>query len=113
LARAWNWIRERVARHLGAPIRVLYDSDSAQATAHANFLRAIDVFRRVTLAELPALDTSITREIDKARLAVETPSGMRQGFDALKELAAAIPLLWPLAILRPFGRARSLGVGRA
>jgi len=113
LSRAWSWIRERVARHLGAPIRVLYDSDSAPATAHANFLRAIDVFRRVTLAELPVLDTSITREIDKTRLAVETPSGMRQGFDALKELAGAIPLLWPLAILRPFGRTRTLGVGRA
>ncbi|HXW18016.1 MAG TPA: HTTM domain-containing protein [Candidatus Acidoferrales bacterium] len=112
LTRAWNWLRERVTKRLGTPITVYYDGGSERLRARANFLRAIDIFRRLALTDLRTVREakSLDAEIDQGRLAVDTPAGLRQGSDAMRALTSAVPLLWPLAVLWPLRRLRTLGI---
>jgi len=106
LDRAWNWIRSRIAPHLGEPVTVICDANSERARRIANVLRALDIFRRLSLTDLRAAQSEyeIPLALNRDRLLVVTPSGPRQGRDALQSLARVIPLLWPLALfsfLRP------------
>ncbi len=101
-SRVWIWIHERVAPNRGEPITVIYDGGSERLQARANLLRAIDVFRRLSLTDLRAGNSpnDIPPQIDRTRLAVATPTGLRQGMDGMRVLAGAVPLLWPLAVSR-------------
>jgi hypothetical protein len=100
MERAWNWIRGRIALHLGEPVTVIYDGTSERLRRIAEVLRAIDIFRRLSLIDLRGSRTQydIPLERDRKRLLVGTPSGFRQGPDGLQGLARVVPLLWPLAL---------------
>ena len=101
MERAWNWIRSRVAPHLGEPVTIIYDANSGHLRRITNLLRALDIFHRLSLTDLRAARTQydISPKTNRERLLVVTPSGPRQGRDAIQALAQVIPLLWPLALL--------------
>jgi hypothetical protein len=100
MARAWNWIRGRLAVFLGEPVTVIYDGRSERLRRIANVLLAIDIFRRLSLTDLRDSRTQydIPPEADRKRLLVATHSGFRQGLDGVQSLAGSVPLLWPLAL---------------
>ena len=115
MTRVWNWIRDRIAVHLGGPVTVIYDSASERLRRLANLLRAIDVFRRLSLVDLRDSQThyNLPPETGRERLLIGTPSGFRQGPDGLQTLAAVVPLLWPLALPAALQRLWSLTFRRA
>jgi hypothetical protein len=115
MARVWNWIRSRIASHLGGPVTVIYDSASEYLRRLANLLRALDVFHRLSLIDLRASQTqyNLPPDDDRKQLLVETPSGFRQGPDGLKTLAAVLPLLWPLSFPAALQRLWTLKFRRA
>ena len=113
LARVWTWIRGRAASHFGGPITVIYDGSSERLRAVANLLRAIDIFHRLSLTDLRASQSpiEIPPQLDRRRLLIATPSGLRNGFDGVRVLARAIPLLWPLAVPLALRRLSASGTG--
>jgi hypothetical protein len=110
LARAWAWIRERVAPHLGEPVTVVYDGGSLRTTRAANVLRAIDIFDRLNVVDLRAgvEKHGIGTKEGRNHLLVLSPSGALEGLDGLRFLASRIPLLWLLAPGAVFNQPRQL-----
>jgi hypothetical protein len=113
IERAWNWIRVRVVRHVGAPMEVIYDARSERGRRMVELLTALDIFRRLTFTDLRSASVrfSISPEGSRIPLLVATPSGLRHGMEALRALSGVVPLLWPLAIPAKFRKlwAPSLG----
>jgi len=109
LSRVWRWISARAASHLGEPVTVIYDGGAEHLRAQANLLRALDVFRRVTFADLRSASIPISSNVDRKRLIIATPSGARQGFEGLRAAARVLPLLWPLAIPAALRKVRPPG----
>jgi hypothetical protein len=99
LTRFWNWIRDRVNAHRDEALTVLYDGASERPRRIAELLRAIDVFHRLAITDLRSRQEAfdVPEGFDPTRLIVQTPSGLRQGATALRSIASAVPLLWPLA----------------
>jgi hypothetical protein len=79
LARAWNWLRARMARRFGAPVTVVYDGASERALRTVNVLRGIDFLGRLRFVELAA-ETPERGRTPKDRLVVSSPA---QGVEAL------------------------------
>jgi len=79
LARAWNWVRTRIARRFGSPVTVGYDANSERALRTVNVLRAIDVFNRLRFVELGSEAPDRGRK-PKEPLIVSTPA---DGLEAL------------------------------
>jgi hypothetical protein len=109
IERAWNWLRDRAAAHAGQPLEVIYDGGSERSRRIVELLTALDIFHRLSFTELKAARTryDIPREEGRERLLVATSSGLLQGMEGVRALAAVVPLLWPLAILRILRRLRA------
>jgi len=114
LERVWNRIRERVGRYFGERITVIYDGGSERLRRFANFLGAIDIFGRLSFVDSRDSASQGAARVKGARneLVAETSLGARHGSDALRTVAAAVPLLWPvyvgLGIQKLFKRAASV-----
>jgi hypothetical protein len=115
MARVWDWIRGRIAVHLGGPVTVIYNGASERLRRIAEVLRAIDVFHRLSLVDLRGSQTqyNLPPEGDRKRLLIGTASGFKQGSDGLQTLAAVVPLLWPLALPAALQRLWTLTFRRA
>jgi predicted DCC family thiol-disulfide oxidoreductase YuxK len=86
-------------------IRTMVVLDYLDAGDH---LRPLDLERQ--WPEVVAVTPSLTREQARHAMHVVTPAGdVHQGFDAFRELARAIPLVWPLALIAHAPFARTIG----
>jgi hypothetical protein len=103
LARAWEWVRARVAPRFGKPVVVVYDGESDKGRRTANLLRAIDILGLLRLVDGQSQVARPEAGGSRGLLLVATPWGMRAGFDGLRFAARATPLLWPLALTSVFG----------
>lgn len=97
----WNWIRTRADRYFGRQMNVIYDGASERRLRTANMLRVIDIFGRLSFADLrdPHTQFDAPRQEARNQLLVATSSGLRRGRDALRAISGVVPVLWPLAIL--------------
>jgi hypothetical protein len=97
----WNWIRTRADRYFGKQMNVIYDGASERRLRTANMLRAIDIFGRLSFADLrdPHAQFDAPRQEAQNQLLVATSSGLCRGRDALRAISGVVPVLWPLAIL--------------
>ncbi|HJT87818.1 MAG TPA: HTTM domain-containing protein [Bryobacteraceae bacterium] len=86
LARVGSRIRVRAAER----ITVVYDGASEASVRLARVLQAVDVLGRLELVS--------ENQPRRARLSVRTASGTLDGFQAMRFLGRAVPVLWPLAI---------------
>ena len=103
LERVWNRIRARVGGYFGERVTVIYDGSSERPRRLANLLGAIDIFGRLSLADLKDSGVQVGVRATEARdkTVVGTNFGPRQGLDAVRTVASAVPLLWPVyAVLR-------------
>lgn len=57
LARAWDWIRARIAPRVGSPVTVVCDGASDRVVRAVNVLRAIDILGRLQFVELQPGDS--------------------------------------------------------
>ncbi len=101
LERYWNWMSARVGTHLGERVTVIYDGSSERFRRVANWLGTADIFGRLSLIDLRDSKTQHEVHLKKARnpLVVVTSSGTLQGTEAVRRVAAVVPLLWPVAVL--------------
>ena len=100
MERVWNRIRERVGGYFGERVTVIYDGGSERLRRVANLLGAIDIFGRLSFVDSRDAGAQGGARVKAARneLVAETSSGARQGLDALRTVAAVVPLLWPVYV---------------
>ena len=101
LKRFWNGICTRADRYFSEQINVVYDGASERRRRIANVLRAIDIFGRLSFADLRNSHTQFdaTCQDVQNKFLVATSSGLLRGRDGLRAIAGVVPLLWPLALL--------------
>jgi hypothetical protein len=101
LERFWNRIRAGVGGFLGERVTVIYNGGSERLRRITNLLGAIDIFGRLSFADLRDSQTQYKLPSKKARneFVVVTRSGPLQGLEAVRTVAAAVPFLWPVAVL--------------
>ncbi|MFZ0738054.1 MAG: HTTM domain-containing protein [Candidatus Acidiferrales bacterium] len=112
LERVWNWIRSRAGKYLGEQVTVIYDGSSERLLRIANVLGAMDIFGRLSLADLRDTQTrhGITPEKARSELLVATGSAVRHGIDGQRAVAAVVPLLWPIWVLLVIRRFWASGI---
>jgi Vitamin K-dependent gamma-carboxylase len=85
----WSRISRVTAGWIGRPLTVFYDGQSARSRRLSNLLRALDVFRCLRFIDVRA---------SKRKFEIHAGAHVLEGMEALRALAVAIPLLWPLAV---------------
>lgn len=106
LRRAAAWVRARIARRLGAPVRIVFDAGSPRRRRIAFALQSLDLLGRFQFSAKQASGSDSGS--GSGILSICLPSGaVLTGIPALRRIAGDIPLLWPLACaLRIPGSAR-------
>lgn len=101
LERVWNRIRDRTGAHFGERVTVIYDRSSERLRRIANLLGAIDIFSRLSFADIRDSGGrgGFHAKAVRNELVAETSSGARQGLDALRTVASVVPLLWPVYVV--------------
>ena len=94
LARAWRWIRTRLAGRFGSPVTVVYDGESERVLRTVEVLRAVDVPGRLRFVDRRS-DTSERGRTPQPRLVVSTPADAFEAIACLfrpsKRLLRAAP----------------------
>jgi len=101
LARVWSWMSVAFGKHLGERMTLLYDGKSERLLRIANVLGAIDIFGRLSFADIreSRAQSGISEQETRNQMLVSTSSGLRRGRDGLRAVAAAVPLMWPLSLI--------------
>jgi Vitamin K-dependent gamma-carboxylase len=101
LARVWSWMSLAFGKHLGERMTLLYDGKSERLLRIANVLGAIDIFGRLSFADIreSRAQSGISEQETRNQMLVSTSSGLRRGRDGLRAVAAAVPLMWPLSLI--------------
>ncbi|MBA3857105.1 MAG: hypothetical protein C0507_09390 [Cyanobacteria bacterium PR.3.49] len=129
--RIFSWLKMKIAERFG-PARILtFDGHCRLCRKGTALLHNLDIFDRIELVDFTD-EKNIPRlkNFDIARaqteMLLETESGWKGGFNAFKEMALSLPLLWLLvpflylpgitpigeAIYRQFAKNRYLLLGR-
>ena len=101
LERVWKRVRERVGGYFGERVTVIYDGGSERMRRVANLLGAIDIFGRLSFVDSrdAASQGGVRGKGARNELVAETSSGAWRGLDALRMVAAVVPLLWPVYVV--------------
>jgi predicted DCC family thiol-disulfide oxidoreductase YuxK len=110
-----EWLRGLVTGLNQPNLRVLYDGACPRCRASMALITAADPDRVVEPVDLTAVDVTrvdprLTREDCMKSMHLVAENGrIRAGFDAVRSLAAALPLFWPLAAIGYFPGVAWLG----
>jgi predicted DCC family thiol-disulfide oxidoreductase YuxK len=109
IAFVWgSWLRRLATGSSQPALRVLYDSACPRCRASMALFTAADPDTLiepvdVTAVDVASLHAELTRESCLRSMHVLTRSGRKSaGFDAMRSVAAWLPLFWPLALLGYF-----------